>query len=94
MPIRRHFVSLALVLGLLCVALAVGYGQGAAATTPREPVLCWNWDAPFGRLAFRPDPRCSRWIGGYSAVRAEFDLNQDPYGPESYYQDDPGGPSA
>jgi hypothetical protein len=98
--IRHLVIVLALVLGLTSFALAVEYGLGMAATTKEapmariDPALCWNWDAPFGRLAFRPDPKCSRWIGGYPAVRAEFDLNQDPNGPESYYQDDPGGPSA
>ena len=94
MPLPRRFLSLAVVLGLLWFALAVGYGQGTAATTPRPRVLCWNWDAPFGRLAFRPDLRCSRWLGGYPAVRADYELNRNPNGLESYYHDEEVFPSA
>ena len=94
MQFRPRHVSLALVLGLLCSALAVGPGQGAASTGPGEPVLCWNWDAPLVPLTFRADPQCGRWLGGYPAVRADYELNQDPNGPESYYHDDPEGPSA
>jgi hypothetical protein len=94
MPFRRRFVSLALVLALLWVALAVGYGKSAAATTPREAVLCWNWDAPLAPLTFRADPQCTRWLGGYPAVRADYELNRDPNGPESYYHEEPEGPSA
>ena len=97
---RHLVVLLVLVLGLASFGLAVEYGLGRAATTQRAPnspaerALCWNWDAPLGRLAFRPDPQCSRWLGGYPAVRADYELNQDPNGPESYYHDDPEGPSA
>jgi hypothetical protein len=98
--IRHLVIVLVLVLGLTWFALAVEYGPGMAATTneaPKgriDPALCWNWDAPFGRLAFRPDPKCSRWLGGYPAARADYELNRNPNGPESYYHDEEVFPSA